>query len=311
MSTFGPGDYGGYNDWAFSGANTFWTNWNTSTFATGTIGRVNAIGVRWDGYSGFCTGSSGHNDLWSTGNSLVVNTGNYGVSSVGGGTSETMHNVSCADTWQNNASYYIGFWRVAAKCSIFAWKDGVNGDWAGKSADDGTNSGGSHWASGDGGLPVFGTVAPGTVYVRRGAAWTPILAYVRRGSGWTNVRVELRRSGSWNVIDWLQQGHSIPPEGMPVEVNLGEHWEPGWLVEEGNTSWFGNVDPDTSDFSWRGKYNSFEPDEVAEQRLQAHYEWHQALRWERYEEAKKWYVKYQPPIKLEAEELAASMACGC
>ena len=283
MTTFGPGDYGGYNDWAFSGSNSFWTNWNTSTFATGVLGRITAIAARWDCYSGFCAATTGHNDVWDTSNNLAQSTGSFSTTCRAAGTTETMHNATCNDLWQNNASYYIGFSRTNTQCSIHAWKDNSNGGYAGKSANDGTNSGGTtNWGgSTNGGMPVFGTVTDTNVYVRRGGAWTKTFVYVRRSGAWTGpVYVYVRRSGAWTLLNELKE-HEIPKNGEEALVDVGEGLERGWIVEEGEMSWFGSEDPTTQEWDWRipghyewsrqpwtGRFNSHEPEEVAYKRLE-------------------------------------------
>lgn len=309
MGTFGPGDYGGYNDWAFSGGNTFWTNWNTSTFGTGTVGRVTAIAARWDYYTGFCGAASGHNDIWNTGTSLVASTGNFAANGAGAGTTATMNNFGCSDVWQSNASYYIGFSRGQSQCSIFSWKDNSNGGYAGKSAGDGNNgSGTANWGgTTNGGLPVYGTVTPSNIYVKRAGAWSQVFVDTKRAGTWSGpVYVYVKRAGTWNIINRLKE-IEIPHNGLPILVDIGEGIESGLLVEDGEKSWFGSIDPTTQSWDWTkegqfkwesrpwtGRYNSFESNAIAEQRLEAMYEWDQALRWEDYQRAKLWWPKFQP-----------------
>lgn len=314
-STFGPGDYGGYNDCAWAGSGAFWTNWNTSTFATGTLGRVTAIGVKWDGSNNApCTTCTGRNDLWNTSNNLVLNTSTYGVVCTavcnGGVGGETMHNVGTGDLWQSNASYYIGTWRPSNQCTSFVWANNTNGGYAGKSADDGTNGGGTaNWGgTTNGGLPVYGTVTISNVYVKRAGVWTQVFVYVKRAGVWVGpVYVYVKRAGTWTIINELKE-LEIPSKGMPIRVDVGEGLEPGWIIEEGEKSWFGSFDPTTQSWDWRipghyaeefkpwtGRYNSFDSDEVAEERLRAQYEYDKALRWENYETSKYWFPKYQPP----------------
>ena len=315
--TFGPGDYGGYNDWAFSGSGSFWTSWNTSTFNTAILGRITAIAARWDGYSGFCATTTGHNTLWSTGGTKQVGSSTFTATQRGAGTTESMHNSACTDLWQSSLAYFIGYSRTSTHCSIHAWADGAHGGYSGKSAADTNNSGGTvNWGGTvNGGLPVFGTVTVSKVFVRRSGVWKRVYVGTRRTGAWDNQNyVRVRRSGAWTIVNWMQEGERhVPPEGMPVEVNVDGYWELGWLIEDGETSWFGNIDPTTT--VWSGRYNSFDSNEVAQERLKAKYEWDKALRDERYQEAKKWHMKFEPSIitkqALEAEELATSMSCGC
>lgn len=313
MSTFGPGDYGGYNDRGFSGVNTFWTNWNTSTFATGILGRVTAIAARWDYYTISCSSATGHNTIWDTSNNKVQGTGTFSVNGTGDTFNDTMNNASCGDVWQNNASYYIGFSRDSSKCSHFSWKDNTNGGYAGKSAGDSTNSGGTaNWVgTTNGGLPVYGTVTVTNIFVRRSGAWTRTFVYVRRSGAWTGpVFVYVRRSGAWTLLNELKE-HEVPKNGEEALVDVGEGLERGWITEDGEKSWFGSEDPTTQDFDWSvpgqhewewkpwtGKYSSFDSEEIAWDRLGAQWKWDQALRQENYAEADKWFKKFQPNVPI-------------
>lgn len=308
MTTFGTGDYGGYNDWAFA-QGSFYTNWNTSQFSPGVLGRITSLAARWDAYSGLAPGTaSGHNVAWrATTNLNEVQTGIITGTSRGAGTTETMHNASCPDLWVSGThNYFLGFSVGSGDSHIHAWADGAHGGYSGKSASSANNTGGTaNWGgTTNGGLPVFGTVTVSNVYVRRSGVWVRVFVSTRRSSAWnSNVYVRVRRGGSWTIVNYMQEGRHVPPEGMSVEVNVDGYWEPGWMVEDGETSWFGSVDPTST---WSGRYNSFESDEIAEERLRAMYEWDKALREERYQEAKVWRAKFEPSIEQElVEELVS------
>jgi hypothetical protein len=220
-----------------------------------------------------------------------------------------MHNAITSDLWQSNASYYIGTWRPALQCTHLVWANGGGGgSYAGKSADDGTNGGGTaNWgATINGGLPVYGTVVESNVYVRRAGVWTRTFVYVKRAGVWSGpVFVYVKRAGSWTLLNELRE-FEIPSKGLPIMVDIGEGLERGWITE-GERTWFGSVDPTTQSFDWResghfdwedrpwtGRYNGSESDEIAEERLRAKYEYDEALRWEDYETAKDRFYKYQP-----------------
>lgn len=320
MTTFGPGD-ATPNDCAWSGANSFWTNWNTSTWATGVLGRITALAMRWDGSNNApCLTCTGRNDLWNTSNNLVLNTGTYSVVCTaicnGGVGAGTLHSASTSDLWQNNASYYLGIWRPASQCTHLAWVNSAHGGYAGKSADDSTNTGGTaNWGgTTNGGLLGYGTITDTNIYVRRAGAWTKTFVYVRRAGAWSTnpVFVYVRRSGSWTLLNQLgTKEFEIGPNGIEGMAEFADGTkERVLLVEEGQKSWFGSGDPTNQDFDWRqeghfiwhdnrpwsGKYNSHESEEVAHERLNAAYEWDKALRLENYQEANKWWKKFQPPL---------------
>lgn len=341
---FGPGDYGGYNDWAKSGSGAFYTNWNSSTFGAGAgvLGRNINIAVRWDYASSICASALGHGDLWDGAGNLQSTTNNYSASGQADGFVETMH-VSGAGAsgtggspstnyyWINSgATYYIGFQRDSTKCSIFGWKDGTSGGYAGKAGSDSTNGGGTaNWGGTvNGGLPVYATITVTQAYVRRSSAWTSVYERTRRTSAWTpQTLIGVRRSGSMTLVNWLRQTERhIPLKGLPVEVNVGEGWEPGWVTEEGEFGWFGSVDPTTQRFDWTkpgdyqwedrpwtGRFNSHESEEVAQARMRARFEWDQAMRRENYPVARKWFPQFQPdrpkPI-LEPEPILVPCGCG-
>lgn len=317
MSTFGPGDATG-NDCAWSGANSFWTNWNTSTFSTGIVGRITALAMRWDGSNNApCTTCTGRNDLWNTSNSLVLNTTTYSVvctAICNGGIGQcTLHNVGTSDLWQSSASYYLGIWRPSNQCTSLVWVNNANGGYAGKSADDGTNSGGTaNWGgTTNGGLLGYGTVTVSNIYVKRAGSWNRVLVFLKRSGAWntTPSYVYVKRAGAWTLVNELKE-YEIPKNGEEILVDIGEGPEKGWIVEEGEKSWFGSSDPTTQKFDWTkeghyqwdqtipwsGKYNSFEPEEVAYKRLEAQYNWDFALRWENYSRANELFPKFQPPI---------------
>lgn len=290
--TFGPGDYGGYNNWVFSGSNNKWTNWNNSQF-TGGPGRHTAQAARWDAYSGFSGGCNGHNGLYQSASpyTKVNGTADYGVGAVGGGTSQTMHNVGVGALYFGSANFYMGFKRDQAASEIFAFQNGTYAGYAGKDADDSDiNSGVSNWAGvgSPGGVPVYATYVFLSIYVRRAGAWNQVFPYVWRGS-WVNMVVWVYR-GSWqylNALPWTvwmtKGGRHVPARGMPVLVDVGDGLERGWVQEDG-PEWFGSVDPSqyAEYFDWRKpghyamplkepnfRYNSREPQQWVEARQYA------------------------------------------
>lgn len=342
--TFGSGDYGSYNNWVKQGGAAFYTNWNSNTYgpATANAGRIINLAARWDYASSLCAGTVGHGDMWDGAGNLVATTVNYATSGQADGFVETMH-VSGAGSSATGGSpslfyywvtvgptYYIGFQRDSSKCHIFGFRTGGGGGYAGKTGTDSNNGGGTaaYGGAGNGGLPGYATTTINQVYVRRVGAWQQAFAYTSRSSVWNGGSgpefVNVRRSGAMTVVNWLQQEGGLPPHGAPIEVNVGEGWEPGWMVDEGEVGWFGSVDPTTQSFDWNkpghyewedrpwtGRYSSDESNEIAERRLEAMYEWDKALKLENYQGAKLWYPKFQSSPPLEAEELATSMACGC
>jgi hypothetical protein len=276
-TTFGVGDYGGYNNWYSYGNNTMYTNWYSSPFSTGTMGRVTALGDRWDGWT---SGTTGHNGLYNSGSPFgrVAVTADFGVGT-GSGSSETMHNAATsANFWTASTTYYLGFARVAADSHTVGFQTGFGSGSSGKSAGDGDLSGGS--AAG-GSLPCYGTIVNTAVYVRRSGAWVQTFAYVRRSGSWTGPAVvNVWRSGAWSISNLLRD-HHIPARGLPVIVDVGEGPERGWLVEDGEMGWFGSIDPTlyAKDFDWRVpghyvnelrppnyRYNSAEPQQWVEMR---------------------------------------------
>jgi hypothetical protein len=320
LSTFGTGDFG-VNNCAWSGVNSFWTNWNSSTFATGTLGRITALAVRWDGSNNApCLTCTGRNDLWDTGTNLVLNTGTYGVVCTaicnGGVGQGTMHNAGTGNLWQSNASYYIGFWRPASQCTHLGFANNANGGYAGKSADDGNNGGGTAaWGGlGNGGLPVYGTVTDTNIYVRRAGAWVKTFVYVRRAGVWSGpVFVYVRRAGAWTLLNHLgKQEFEIGPNGVEGIAEWADgNRERAWLVEEGQKSWFGSTDPELQDFDWReeghfpwqdqgwtGKYSSHDDEELAYSRLAAQFNYYKALKDDNPGGAELWYKLFNDPSLL-------------
>lgn len=310
MSTFGSGDYGGYNDWTFS-QGSFYTNWNTTQYNPGALGRVQALGARWDAYSGLAPGTcSARNVLWRASTNLnATQTGVLSGTPRSAGTTATMHSADCTDLWVTGlVNYYLGFSAGSGDSHIFSWKDGSNGGYSGKSASSANNTGGTaNWGgTTNGGLPVFGTLTISKVYVRRAGAWVRTFVYVRRSGVWTGpVVVKVRRSGVWTTINQVKE-YEMPKNGEEILIDIGDGLERGWIIEEGEKSWFGSEDPTTQSWdwtktgdydweckSWTGKYNSFESDELADYRLEARYKWDQALRWENYKESSIWYPKWQ------------------
>lgn len=306
MTTFGNGDYGGYNDWVFSGANSFFTSWDNGIYSTGVLGRITSIAARWDGNG---SAPTGHNGVYQSTSPFTRQalTNTFTATNRTAGTTATMHNVATtADLWQSNASYFIGFSRDSSLTSFFSFKDGGGGSggYAGKSATDGNINGGTNnWGgvANPGGLPVFGTVTDTNIYVRRSGAWTKTFVYVRRSGAWTGpVLVYVRRSGAWTLLNELKQ-HEIPKNGEGALVDIGKGLERGWIVEEGERSWFGNVDPTTQSWDWTqeghyewewgkwtGRFNSHEPEEIAYARLEAVYNRDQAIKSGNFEEIKRW-----------------------
>lgn len=314
MATFGTGNTNDQNDFCGSGSNTFWTNWNTSQFSSGNHGRITTLGVRWGVNTSFCSSTTGHNSLWFSGTSLATKTGDFGVSATQGAGS--FYSAACTDLWQTSQNYYIGFSRASGGCESIIWKDGAHGNYAGKSAGDANNgSGSTNWCgfASPGGIQVQGTVNPTPTYVKRGGVYTQAFVYVQRGGVWsaTPSYVYKNISGTWtllNFFEWIQKTERhIPEKGFKVWIDNGDGLEPGWILEEGDPGWFGNVSFEQSkiwekegpteklsSLPFDGRYNSWEPEEVVESRLRAHYEWDQALRWENYQAANEWYKLWQP-----------------
>lgn len=283
---FGPGDISA-NDWGFSGGNTFWTNWSTTTFSNGGLGRVNSVlRCRWGTNS---SSTTGHNNIWGSGNARAATTGNFSVTTGSTG-AYNVATVSPNPTWLSSDSFYGGMWRTASQTSTTPFRDGSGGNYAGKSADDGTNSGGTtNWAGvgnpGGMGWSVDYTVS--AVFVRRGGAWVRCAVYVRRSGAWTQCPVFVRRGGAWTTVAlhrYLNEtGEHIPEKGMPVEVSYdGGDWESGWIVEA-DTGWFGPGDLLEEGFNPR--YNTEEPADLVEDRAILYYEWQKAVKEEHVEYA--------------------------
>lgn len=315
QTTFGFGDQTSEDNYAFSGSGQNRDyEWEWSSFATGQYGRIVALAARWSGYTsgvgiGFCGSSNGESTLWTGNHAPDLSTGNYGSGQVtAGGQVPGLHNAGTSDYWQNNGTYWLGFHSPA--CLYFS---GVtnNGGYTGNGSG-GPGSGANNWGNtGRFGFGTYGTVQVTLVFVKRGGVWTQARVYVKRGGVWGTAYVQVKRTGAFtgvlNMAEWLQESERhIPEKGMPVEVNVGEGWEPGWIVETGEYAWFGSYDPTTLGVDWwkpghyhapnvfTGRYNSAEPEEVVEARLQAYYEWDKALRWENYKEANFWHQRFQP-----------------
>lgn len=320
QAAFGFGDTTGHNNFAFAGANTGTNdNWENSSFATGQFGRIVALAARWSGYTsgvgvGSCGSPSGAGTIWTGNNGGVLSTGSYGTSVISsGGAVAQLNNASTADFWQNNNSYYIGF--VTGTCLYYTGTTN-NGSYAACGAGCGPGGGTVNWGgTGAFGFGTYGTVQVTLVYVRRGGAWTSARVFVRRSGAWVTGYVYVRRSGAWtgplNMAEWLQKSEQhIPEKGLPVEVNVGDGWEPGWIVETDQYAWFGSLDPEGLGFDWTkpggyetplrftGRYSSAEPEEIVEDRLEAYYKWDRALRLENYREADKWHKLFQPGIPI-------------
>lgn len=299
MPTFGPGDYGGYNDWAFA-QGAYWTNWNTSVFNPGSIGRITAIGARWDAYSGLSPGTaSGHNTLWTAAGAKTNNTATYATTPRAAGTTAAMHNVALiSNEWQPANNFFIGFECGSGDSHIHSWADGANGGYSGKSASDASVSGGTaNWGGTvNGGLPVFGTNQIVNIFVRRGGVMTAIYTYAKRSGVFNGPLIDaVRRGGVQNPLDlvaWLNAtGRHIPARGLRVLVDVGEGWEVGWAVE-GPIGWFGSIDPTkmgvkdwTRPFhevvplqAYSGRFNSIESEEVVDRRMREYDQWQRALR---------------------------------
>lgn len=346
QTTFGFGDQTSENNWAFSGSGQSKDDeWEWSSFATGQYGRIVALAARWSGYTsavgaGSCGSSNGESAMWTGNHAPDLKTGNYGSGQVtGGGQVPSLHNASTSDWWQNNNSYWLGF--HTSSCLYFSGITNTGG-YTGGNASQGPGAGTNNWGgTGAFGFGTYGTVQVTNVYVRRSGAWTPVRVYVRRAGAWNTAYVYVRRSGGWsgplNMVEWLQKSEKhIPSQGFPVEVNVGEGWEPGWIVETDQFSWFGSLDPEGLGFDWTkpghydvpfrftGRYNSIEPEEIVEARLIAHQKWDEALRWENYKEADKWLPLFQPGLPViertrvfESAEIPDSdpepilLGCGC
>lgn len=283
---FGPGDISA-NDWAFSNANTFWTNWSTTTFSNGGLGRVNStMRCRWGTNS---SSTSGHNDIWGSGTALAASTGNFSVTTSGTG-SYNAATVSPNPTWLASDSFYGGNWRTASQTSTTPFRDGSGGNYAGKSADDGNNSGGTtNWAgvASPGGMGWSVDYTVSAVFVRRGGVWVRCAVYVRRAGAWTRTTIFVRRGGAWTTVAlhrYLNETQKhIPERGMFVEVAYdGGDWEPGWIVEA-ETGYFGPGD--TVENGFNPRYNSWEPVDLVEDRAITYYEWQKAIKEDNQERA--------------------------
>jgi len=309
---FGPNDISA-NDWAFSGGNTFWTNWSTTAFSSGGLGRLNsAIRCRW----GSNTGASitGHNNIWASGTSRAGTTGNFTVSTTGTGAYNSA-GISPNPTWIASDSYEGGYWRTASQNSNTPFRDGSGGNYAGKSADDGTNGGGTaNWAgvASPGGMGWSADFFSTLVYVRRSNAWVQCAVYVRRAGAWTRATVFVRRAGAWTTVAlhrYLNEtGEHIPEKGMPVEVSYdGGDWEPGWIIEK-EQGWFGPGDIVEEGFNPR--YSSEEPADLVEDRAILYYEWQKAVKEEHTEYAEElaralWPTDAKSNIILPARKILA------
>lgn len=300
--SFGPGDISA-NDFAFDQGG-FYTDWSTTGFGSGSLNRVLDIAVRWGSHSGTTTG---RNDIWD-GTNLVATTASNGVSTAGTG---TYNNYGAAATyWLNNATYYGGAGFTSSSYFSLPWRDGSGGNYAGKTAGDGTMTGGTtNWAgvSNPGGLGWAATTQNTAIYVFRSGAWTQCFVYVMRSGTWTILNVYVQRSGAWTVLNWLRQGHDIPAKGMPVMIDVGEGLERGWITY-GEIGWFGQIDPTGQgiDLSkpgcydipypaiFTGRYNNREPEEVADARLYAHDQWKRALASGNEASAAYWIKQFQP-----------------
>lgn len=316
QTTFGFGDTTGHNNFAFAGAGTASNNeWENQSWGTGQFGRIVALAARWSGYTsgvgiGSCSNPSGVSNMWTGNNNGVLSSGSYGAGTVSsGGAIAQLNNSGTADFWQNNNSYFLGF--RTGGCLYFHGTTN-SGNYSGNGDGTGPGGGANCWGgTGCFGFGTFGTVQVTLVFVKRGGVWTQARVYVKRGGVWGTAYVQVKRTGAFtgvlNMAEWLQESERhIPEKGMPVEVNVGEGWEPGWIVETGEYAWFGSYDPTTLGVDWwkpghyhapnvfTGRYNSAEPEEVVEARLQAYYEWDKALRWENYKEANFWYQRFQP-----------------
>ena len=315
--SFGPGDISA-NDWGWSGGNSFWTNWGTSLYSTGSLTRVTAIAVRWGcgdntGHGG--TSATGHNDVWDSSNNLAATTGNITNTTQNTG---AFNNIAASQNyWLGNASFYGGFSRTSTQQSTTPFRDGSGGNYAGKSAGDATNSGGTtNWAGvgSPGGLGWSATSTNCQVYVRRGGVWTQCNVYVMRSGAWAITVVNVWRSGAWTVANFLEDltrsEIHIPDRGLPVEVSVdGGPRERGYLVEEG-VGWFGSIDPAALGIDWHktgslaapfpapftGRYNSREPQGVVEARLYAHDRWQRSLKAGDYAQAGYWKAMFQPEL---------------
>lgn len=319
--SFGPSDISA-NDWAFSNANTFWTNWSTTSVNSGALNRPTAIACRWGSNTGATT--SGHNNIWTPGSSRVAFSN--GTSTAATGIGAYLNDGLSSTFWLGHTTYQGGMWRTASQNSTTPFRDGSGGNYAGKSADDANNGGGTtNWGGvgSPGGMGWSCTAVNTAVFVRKSGVWTECNVFKRKAGAWVQIVVNIRRSGGWAVVNWLREtGAHIPERGLPVEVSLdnGWTWEPGVLVEK-EIGWFGTIDPTAlglDDWTapgeylnvpypapFTGRYNSVEPQEIAETRLFAHDQWKRALARGDFLDAGFWLMAFQPEVLPTMDQLRA------
>jgi hypothetical protein len=229
------------------------------------------------------------------------------------------NNASTSNYWLGNASYQGGNWRTASQTSTTPFRDGSGGNYAGKSADDGDNSGGTtNWGGvgNPGGMGWSATSTNCSIYVFKSGVWTQCNVYVMKSGTWTITTVNIMKSSVWTplnqaTIPWLQRDYreGLPSTGVPVMVSVdGGALERGYLVEEG-VGWFGTIDPTAIGnpglgchpdvfypAPFTGRYNSREPEEVADARLFAYDQWQRALAADDMRAAAYWRAMFQPEL---------------
>lgn len=312
--SFGPSDISA-NDWGFSGANSFWTNWSTSSVNSGSLNRATAIACRWGAYDSVNQAprtTTGRNNIWIPGSSRVATTNANSTA-----TSDTgaFLNTAVDQTyWLGHTSYQGGMWRTAAQTSTTPFRDGSGGNYAGKSADDANNGGGTtNWAGvgSPGGLGWVCSSVNNKIFVMKSGVWTECQVFVYKSGSWTVCPVLIRKSNAWTVLNYLRGGYHVPERGLPIEVFQHGEWVPGIMVEAG-PMWFGTIDPTTlglDDWTkpgeyvnarypapFTGRYNSIEPQEIADARLYAYDRWERALARGDHAAAVRWKAAFQPEL---------------
>ncbi len=355
MSNFGTGDANNQNNYVASGVNLFWTSWQNLTYSPGTNGRITSIGARWGICFSNCTAPPscasvvGHNAIWfASGLSRAVRSNDL-TANVDAPNGAWMDVVANATFWQTNQSYYMGFWRTAGGCSMIPYRNGQFSGYSGKSNDDGDITGGTNnWAGATaGGFFVQATVTPALTFVKRAGTYAQAFFYVKRAGVWSTTPsfVYKKIAGVWtlvNLFEWLQKTeHHIPEKGFEILADIGEGLEPGWVIE-GEPGWFGNTSDKQvevwnkeillpgqrfTELPFEGRYNTWEPEEVVEARLQAYHKEHEAEQWERYAEASYWHKRWQPdalpslgesfsivsnyqPVDADPEPILVPCGCG-
>lgn len=289
MGTFGPGDISA-NDYAFSGANSFWTVWSNTTFSSGVAFRPITIATRWGADSGTTTG---HNSFWNSSTNRIMTVADFNVG-VGGGFGAYNSFGVLSNTWAGNDTYYGGFSRTQSQNSRAPFKDGTGGGYSGKSGGDANIAGGTNNFAGvasPGGLGWAVTYQKLEIYVRRSGVWKQVNGFTRRSGVWFSPGdvIYVRRSGVWTPVAFgdncIMSEYHVPEKGLEIRIDIDGEIETGWIVE-GDKGWFGSIDIDNVDV-YTGRHSSEDSNETIEKRLVLYYLRENALKWENYKEAEK------------------------